>query len=74
VLGRSPLVIRLFALALVPLVSGSMAELFRNFVATHPWLWYVAFDISASLFVAGTLAIFSCHGVRLDRIGSHAAI
>lgn len=74
VLGRSPLVIRLFALALVPLASGSMAELFRNFVATHRWLWYVAFDVSASLFVAGSLAIFSCHGLRLRRTVRKASI
>ncbi len=67
VCGRSPLAVRLVALALAPLVCGSFAQLFRKSLVLHPWWWYVASDVAARLFVAGSLAVFSLHGLRLRR-------
>ena len=70
VFGRAPLIARLAALAVIPLLCGSLAELFRSFGVLEPWWWYAALDLVASLFVASTLAMFFLHGVRLRRSGS----
>lgn len=74
VLGRSPAVVRLPVLLIVPSICGILAHWAPQPSGSLPRDWDIAFHLSASLLVAFSLGVFRWHGLRLRPLVQQEAI